>query len=134
MSDFPCDPRYETCPEEHDGAHYLDAADYMVEETFSVATYHYMYGMMSAGTLALSAYFYREYHTDVLGSTLIVTPAEGVSALDEDWAMATREISNWHRQIYFMWVVHGANFALWGLNKLFDGEGGMWHYLSFRMA
>ena len=46
--------------------------------------------------------------------------------------MGTREISAWSNYADTLMASYGVSIALWGINHLFDNEGGMWHEIYFR--
>ena len=138
MSDFPCDPLFEVCEDQNQSV-YLDDEKYesIGEGTFALETYQMMYGGYNFAMLALSAYFYREYHTAIIDDTTRFpdyTEESGYTDHTREWALESSEINAWRNQIYALWAVNGLGFGLWAANQIFDNEGGLIHYLFFRMT
>ena len=57
-----------------------------------------------------------------------------MDAFDKDWALSTKELRSWGNTILAINVLHGAGLAAWLLNMLFDNQGGVVHYIYYRMV
>jgi hypothetical protein len=53
---------------------------------------------------------------------------------DKEWAYQTKEISAWSNLSYTLMSGYGISWAIWSLNKEFDGQGGLLHTISYRLT
>ena len=56
----------------------------------------------------------------------------GTVTHDEEWALSTREITAWTNSSNLSLGLYGPAFLLWGMNILYDNEGGRLHTWSFK--
>ena len=142
-SDFPCDPAFEICEKGTKTIYEDIAADMaadkqtytaMYEPGLEIEQYSLLWGAASAGMLLLSAYYYFEYNYSIWTDNKYPYRYQNVDDYDKDWALATKELSAWSKGIWAINLLHGAGMIAWALNMLFDNQGGVIHYIFYRMV
>jgi hypothetical protein len=103
----------------------------MMPETVEFDLDSHLYGAGLAANIVAGAWIRSWYINWIKNQSLLFPDDDENNNQDEEWALATEEISNWSMLCTFTVGVYGANWLLWALNLSVGNDGSIVHKLFF---